>query len=373
MESKYDFLPYASAITLLLIFVFLQDRDGISPLEMGLFTVILFILVRQLLMTADNGKLLVRLRDKNEELGKSEERYRELVEISPSAVTVIQEGNMVYVNKAGLKLFGAASLDDIANMPLLEIIHKDHWDQILLRSQLARENGNATKPTEYKVNRLDGRTIYIESAVTTFNYNGKSALLSVAQDITARKLADEKIQRLAYNDLLTGLPNRARLHDRLSEQLAAAGHNGARLGVLFIDLDRFKFINDSLGHNIGDLFLWQVSERLTSILGLNSVLYRHGGDEFCVIAEVEGREEAREIAEQIIEGLSAPFLLNQRELFYVSQHRHQRVPGRRGGSGNPGHVRRYRDVQCQAGRGQLLSILRFGPGRRQRKQTEYRK
>ena len=111
------------------------------------------------------------------------------------------------------------------------------------------------------------------------------SILSFVQDVSSRIQAEERLQYLATRDALTGLPNRLLLHERLSQAIAQAKRSGHRVGVLFIDLDRFKNVNDTLGHRIGDELLKRVTASLSGALRETDLLARLGGDEFMVIVE----------------------------------------------------------------------------------------
>ncbi|MDX1362159.1 MAG: diguanylate cyclase, partial [Pseudoalteromonas tetraodonis] len=132
---------------------------------------------------------------------------------------------------------------------------------------------------------------------------------AIFSDITERKSAEEKVVQLAYFDELTGLPNRRLFNDRLSMALASAHKDKQMLAVMFIDLDRFKEVNDSLGHNAGDMLLKLVSERIINSLNEGDTLARLGGDEFVVLCEINNVEGAITLAESILNHLNTPFKL----------------------------------------------------------------
>ena len=153
-------------------------------------------------------------------------------------------------------------------------------------------------------------------------------IIGTAQDITDRKQSEREIYRLAYFDSLTGLANRVLFKDRLTQALAHAGRYRSTLAVLFLDLDRFKVINDTLGHNVGDLLLKQVAGRLTeSVRHSDSVsrsvdkeenhsLARLGGDEFTVLlTNLRDVQDAGTVARRIVEAMAKPFLIEGREIF----------------------------------------------------------
>ena len=133
--------------------------------------------------------------------------------------------------------------------------------------------------------------------------------MKIFSDITERKNAEEKIVQLAYFDELTGLPNRRLFNDRLSMALAAAHRCNDMLAVMFIDLDRFKEINDSLGHSAGDVLLKLVAKRIQSVLREGDTLARLGGDEFVVLCEIDDIAAVISIADKILSYLNTPFQL----------------------------------------------------------------
>ncbi|MFD2235010.1 EAL and GGDEF domain-containing protein [Phaeospirillum tilakii] len=144
---------------------------------------------------------------------------------------------------------------------------------------------------------------------------GRRGLVVVGRDVTERKLSAARIQHLAHHDSLTELPNRVLFQERLRQALAQARRGGSRLALLFLDLDKFKDINDTLGHAIGDQLLTAVARRLTRCLRETDTVARLGGDEFAVIlTNLKDAEGARHVAEAIIASLSEPFRLEDHEV-----------------------------------------------------------
>src|SRR5208282_6272604 len=134
--------------------------------------------------------------------------------------------------------------------------------------------------------------------------------IAIKQDVTARKLAEERVQFLAYYDALTGLPNRTLLQDRLAKALAGARRQKEKVAVLFLDLDRFKVINDSLGHSLGDLLLQEVAERLRKGARELDTVARLGGDEFLIVlTSVKEVSDAAVGAERIVKGMTDGFVV----------------------------------------------------------------
>ena len=130
------------------------------------------------------------------------------------------------------------------------------------------------------------------------------------RDITDRKVAEERVQFLAYYDALTGLPNRTLLQDRLAKALAGARRQKDKVALLFLDLDRFKDINDSLGHSVGDLLLQEVAERLKTWAREQDTVARLGGDEFLImLTDVKDVPDAAVAAERLMDAMTAEFVV----------------------------------------------------------------
>ena len=139
---------------------------------------------------------------------------------------------------------------------------------------------------------------------------------AVFDDITERKRAEDEVQRLAYFDILTNLPNRALLLDRLEQALAQSTRHGEQVGILFLDIDQFKGINDTLGHSVGDDLLKIIAERLSSCIRKSDTVARVGGDEFVIILNYMANEQdASTTAEKILKVLASPIYLNSQEIF----------------------------------------------------------
>ena len=172
---------------------------------------------------------------------------------------------------------------------------------------------------EYRVAGRDGGWVWLHSSgkVTERDANGRvRRMTGTTANITARKAAEERVEFLATRDALTGLPNRMLLNDRLALGLANAARKKTRLGFMFIDLDRFKTINDSLGHDVGDELLKRVASRLLACVRTSDTVARLGGDEFAIILENLPRDgqEAQSIAEKMIASLAAPIQAGEHQL-----------------------------------------------------------
>ena len=155
---------------------------------------------------------------------------------------------------------------------------------------------------------VSGRPIYDEQGEFK-GYRG------TGRDITEQKQVEEKIRHMAHHDALTQLPNRVLLHDRIGQAIAQARRNNEALALLFIDLDRFKTVNDSLGHQVGDRLLQAVAGRLTACTRASDTVARIGGDEFVILlGELDRPEAARHVAQKVLDALSEPVTLDGHEL-----------------------------------------------------------
>jgi diguanylate cyclase (GGDEF)-like protein len=166
----------------------------------------------------------------------------------------------------------------------------------------------------------DEQSISRAFSVGATDYITKPANFSVLRQRVARLLQTSRVEKhvreLAYHDVLTGLPNRASFNQQLRHKISRANLNGKKLAILFLDLDRFKLINDSLGHDAGDLILKAAGERINHCVRKNDLVARLGGDEFTIVLEdIDSREIAGDISNKICEALNAPFVFLRQKMF----------------------------------------------------------
>ncbi len=219
-------------------------------------------------------------------------------------------------------IFGWSS-DEILGTPLRNspLVHEGDREGFagLVSKLMDGEEPRATGLT--RNHRRDGSTIWCEwyhSAL--LDDDGRIvSILSFVQDVSSRIQAEERLQYLATRDALTGLPNRLLLHERLTQAIAKAKRSGHRVGVLFIDLDRFKNVNDTLGHRIGDELLKRVTASLSSALRETDLLARLGGDEFMVIVEdFDDRAVLGRIAQKLLDAIAQPFEIEANDIYVTS-------------------------------------------------------
>jgi len=252
-------------------------------------------------------------------LRESEERYRLLVELLPEAVLIHSEGKIVFANMAGAKLLGVSSPEELIGESVMNVIHPDYRETARERIRQVLEEKKTASIIEEKFIRFDGTIVDVEVISIYFPYKGKTAMLCVIRDITKRKETEGTIRFQAFHDVLTGLSNRIMFDDRLAMTLARAHRNKEMLAVMFLDLDRFKNINDTLGHTTGDELLISVAKRLTSLVREVDTVARMGGDEFTILLpEISHAEEAAVIAQRIINAFEQPFMIKGHELYITT-------------------------------------------------------
>jgi diguanylate cyclase (GGDEF)-like protein/PAS domain S-box-containing protein len=250
---------------------------------------------------------------------QSERRYRMLFQGNLAGVyRTTPDGRILDCNDSFARIFGYGSREEVLGLQA--------WDLYMTpedrRSAMARltERRSLTN-FEQCLRRKDGSHVWIlENANLMESPDGKTTFIEgTVIDITERKRAEEQVKHLAFHDPLTGLPNRLLFNDRLRVAMVHANRYREKLAVLFLDIDRFKVINDSLGHSIGDELLRRVAERVGGCIRQEDTIARLGGDEFTVLLPGIARDEdAGTIANKILEAVRLPFFIEHRELFITT-------------------------------------------------------
>ncbi len=192
--------------------------------------------------------------------------------------------------------------------PFAKLVHPEDLPLATDKLQVALR-GETPPPYELRILTKSGDYIDAEFTSAPQTHNGRIiGQLGIARDVTERKRLEEMIRELAYHDSVTGLPNRVLFNDRFSLAMAHARRNQQKLAIMLLDLDRFKNVNDGLGHNVGDRLLKAVGERLKTLLRRSDTIARLGGDEFMLLLpELIHTEDAETIAGKILEGVRMPF------------------------------------------------------------------
>ena len=247
----------------------------------------------------------------------SEERYRDMFDSSPLPMWVWDDATLdiLTVNQAAVDHYGFTR-DEFQRMriPDLWAPGEEQRGEDNIRDRASAQ----ILHVQCKHIVKDRRVISVEITARAFKLGGRPAWLTLLNDVTERLCVEQKLLRLAHYDTLTGLPNRVLFYDRLSRALAHAKRNGWRTGVMFMDVDRFKNINDTLGHSVGDQLLQQIAARLVSSVRASDTVGRLGGDEFgIVLSNLTESNDAALVAEKIIANFNEPFALEGAE-FYVT-------------------------------------------------------
>ncbi|HKP52686.1 MAG TPA: EAL domain-containing protein [Chloroflexia bacterium] len=265
-------------------------------------------------------ELAVRKRAE-EALRVSERRYRQLFERNLAGVyRSTPDGRILDCNDALVKILGCDSREDLMGRLASEFYWnaEDRKDLLTdLRQQHSLTN------SEIRLKRKDGRPVWVLDSATLIASGNSGESPGVMEgtiiDITERKLLEEQLLHQAFHDPLTNLPNRSLFMDRLEHALARASRISSSVAVLFLDLDEFKVINDSLGHKVGDQLLIAVGRRIELCIRAGDTVARLGGDEFTVLLEeVESVREVAETAERIASQLQRPFNIEGQDLFITT-------------------------------------------------------
>jgi diguanylate cyclase (GGDEF)-like protein/PAS domain S-box-containing protein len=253
-----------------------------------------------------------------EMLQNSETKYRVLFEDSADANFLLDQNGFVDFNSAALRMFGYSGRALMPQHPT-DISPPNQTDgtpsPIAAEEKIAEAFLNGRSRFEWLHQRSNGELFMTEVCLTALSLSGQPRLLATTRDISDRKLAEERVKFLAQYDALTGLPNRTLLLDRLSNAIGDARRQKEKLVLLFLDLDRFKDINDSLGHSVGDLLLQEFAARLKTWGREQDTIARLGGDEFLVLlTHVKDVPDAAVAAERLMQAMTAAFVIDGHSL-----------------------------------------------------------
>lgn len=231
-------------------------------------------------------KLLAENRDNHLALAKSEQLLNQVINQVPQLIMAVDHQSVVLFCNHQVADFYRIPVDTVAGKKLSALhFFKDEVAELESMRRSVEINKVSDEVSELAWSRPDGVQLHFSILAAPFEYLSEPATLIVATDITDQKMVQDHISHMANHDSLTGLPNRTLLNDRLSHSLLTCKRNGEHNALLFIDLDHFKTINDSLGHGVGDLLLKRVAEILTSQVRSSDTVARLGGDEFVILLQ----------------------------------------------------------------------------------------
>jgi diguanylate cyclase (GGDEF)-like protein/PAS domain S-box-containing protein len=259
------------------------------------------------------GRIIERKRTE-EALRENEEKYWTVAEMARDGIVIIQDNVYKYVNRAMIEMSGYTT-EELVNMNFLDIFAPEYRDLLGQRYEM-RLSGEEIPPVyESKIQTKDGIMKDVEVSFGIITYQRRPADMGFIRDITERVKAQEEIRRLAYHDALTCLPNRVLFNEQYTLAQAHAKRHKKGLGVILLDLDHFKEVNDTLGHNVGDRLLQMAGKRLSTLVREEDVVARMGGDEFMILLqEIEEEASVTTISRKIVEVFREPFMFYGQEL-----------------------------------------------------------
>lgn len=257
-------------------------------------------------------QMVTNLKQIKGDLEKSQHQLQSIISnVMDGIITINESGEIQGFNPAAEQIFGYAQQEVLGRnlKMLMQEPERSAHDGYLDRYQRTGKGVMlGVRGREVSAVRKNGEVFPMELSASEMVLGGHRYFIGIVRDITDRKLAEQKIAHLAHYDYLTDLPNRALLLDVLNHSIALAKRNKHKTAVLFLDLDGFKKVNDTLGHDAGDLLLKGVSERLKHMIRDSDTVGRVGGDEFILVLDNIGSDEnAAQVAKKIITALSEPF------------------------------------------------------------------
>jgi len=249
---------------------------------------------------------------------QSERKFRSVIESAMDAIVLSDAyGTIISWNKGAEHLFGYKESEALGQNlrliipPRFQQAHADGMKRYL-KSKSPQVIGKTVELVGVKKRDIE---FPIELSLASWQEDEQTYFSSIIRDITERKQAADKINEMVYLDPLTGLPNRHLLNDRLTQAIDQAVINKYIIGVMFIDLDRFKYVNDTLGHAVGDELLIHAASRMKKLLDKIDTLSRQGGDEFIIVLPNTTSDSIAKLAKHLLEAFSESFIVNEHEIF----------------------------------------------------------
>jgi len=311
--SEFIHADYADLIALG-IDAFAEEEAGV-PLKLrplNAMPIDVLMVVRAL--DSQNNSYMVECRDisnyikASEDARKREQRLANVLgAVRDAIITIDQKGNVQSINAAGERIFGYPKTHVLGQniKMLMPKQYADHHDNYLDRYVTTGESEIINSSMEFEGQHANGAIFPIELTVTEMREGNQRLFTGVIRDITESKKALEKIHHLAHHDALTNLPNRNLYIERVERAIYRAERSNKPLALMFVDLDKFKPINDELGHEAGDVVLKTVAERMLSCVRQSDTVARFGGDEFVAILEnLDCAESAAVVAKKVISKLT---------------------------------------------------------------------
>ena len=270
-------------------------------------------------LSSQRARAMLLAQQMTAELRDTNARLHSVVDTAVDAIIVVdRHGTIESVNPAALQMLGYR-IDQLVGRNVQILVagpFREQYHNYLTRYLESGDKNFIGVGREVEAVRADGSMFPIEVTVSEMTVDGARKFTAIVRDITERRTAEEKIRRLAHHDALTELPNRTLLQDRLAVALERAKREHGKVGLMFIDLDRFKAVNDSLGHGAGDEILKQVADRLKACVRKSDTVARTGGDEFVVVLpDIRSSDDCGVVARHVLRALAQPCRLGNHDLF----------------------------------------------------------
>jgi len=244
--------------------------------------------------------------------------FKEIIEYAPIGIAIISlDGRFTVVNQTLCNIVGYTN-DELIRRTFQEITYPDDLSLDLEHVQRLLDGEIDTYRMEKRYIRKDNVLVWVQLSASIFRDEDLTPQYFIAQieDISERKIRDNEVHQHAYFDTLTKLPNRRMLMEKLSQALSQSEHHQRKFALFFLDLDHFKQINDTFGHDTGDIILKEAASRLLTCVRSSDTVSRLGGDEFVIILnDVSSAHDAQLLAEKILNNFSEPIDVNGSELF----------------------------------------------------------
>jgi len=309
--SPLPYLAIASTYGLLLVAAVKPWADPISGLVVGAVAMTVLVVARQVIAVRQNVRLLAETAAR-----ANEARFRSLVQNSSDVIVVIKpNGTIRFVSPSVARVLRYDPVP-LVGRGFVDLL--DPEDRERARSYLrdASENVGVSPPVEWRFRQPDGSSLHAEIIATNLLHDPTvRGIVLNTRDVSERKRLEQQLTHQAFHDPLTGLANRALFRDRVSHALARARRQGEPISVLYLDLDDFKKVNDSLGHSEGDRLLVVAAERFRICARAGDTVSRLGGDEFAVLIEDGADAEGvTAVVDRLSEAMSRPFVLGGNEV-----------------------------------------------------------
>ena len=245
-----------------------------------------------------------------------ERRFQALVRHAADLVTLVDDRMRVRYQSPSVERALGWTVEEVVGRTPLSLIHPDDRSRILLHWRQVAALPGTHPPVDFRARTREGRWVTIETIANNLLDDPEvNGIVLTSRDISERRTLETRLAYQAFHDELTGLANRALFNDRVAHSLAVAARESRSVAVLFLDLDDFKEVNDSLGHQAGDAVLVEAAKRIEACLRQGDTAARLSGDEFGILLERATRETATSVAERVLEALRAPIRIIGKELF----------------------------------------------------------